>query len=106
MNETIEKTMQELQEKFNEISKKGYIKGTYNSLSSIGRTFENELNLPMNKECVPDYYGIEIKTRRTYSKSAITLFTAVPDGEEHKEIERLKNTYGYPYKRDKNYKAL
>ena len=106
MNETIEKTMQELQEKFNEISKKGYIKGIYNSLSSIGRTFENELNLPMNKECVPDYYGIEIKTRRTYGKSAITLFTAVPDGEEHKEIERLKNTYGYPYKRDKNYKAL
>ena len=98
--------MQELQEKFNEISKKGYIKGIYNSLSSIGRTFENELNLPMNKECIPDYYGIEIKTRRTYSKSAITLFTAVPNGKESREIERLKNTYGYLYKRDKNYKAL
>ena len=106
MNETIEKTIEELQEKFNEISKKGYIKGIYNSSSSIGRTFENELNLSMNKECVPDYHGIEIKTRRTYSKSAITLFTATPDGKEHKEIERLKNTYGYPYKRDKKYKAL
>lgn len=60
----------------------------------------------MNKECVPDYNGIEIKTRRTYSKNAITLFTAVPDGEQKKEIERLKNIYGYPYKRDKNYKAI
>lgn len=60
----------------------------------------------MNKECVPDYYGIEIKTRRTYSKSTITLFTDIPDGEKTKEIERLKNVYGYPYKRDKNYKAL
>ena len=60
----------------------------------------------MNKECVPDYKGIEIKTRRTYSKSAITLFTAVPDGEEPKEIERIKNTYGYPYKKDKNHKCL
>lgn len=106
INNTIKETIEELQEKFNEISKKGYIKGIYNSLSSIGRTFENELNLPMNKECVADYYGIEIKTRRTYSKSAITLFTAVPDGEERKEIERLKNMYGYPYKRDKKYKAL
>ena len=103
---TIEKTIEELQERFNEISKKGYIKGMYNSLSSIGRTFENELNLQMNKECMPDYHGIEIKTRRTYSKSAITLFTSVPDGKECKETERLKNLYGYPYKRDKKYKAL
>ena len=105
-NNEIQKTIQELYEKFEIISKKGYIKGIYNNSSSIGRTFENELNLQMNKECVPDYYGIEIKTRRTYSKSAITLFNAVPDGEEYNEIERLKNIYGYPYKKDKNYKAL
>ena len=50
MNDTIEKIMKKLQEKFNKISKKGYIKGIYNSLYSIVRTFENELNLPMNKE--------------------------------------------------------
>lgn len=106
MDEDIHKTINKLQKEFEKISKKGYIKGMYNNLSSIGRTFENELNLPMNKECVPDYNGIEIKTRRTYSKSAITLFTAVPDGEELLEIERIKNTYGYPYKKDKKYKAL
>ena len=88
------------------ISKKGYIKGIYNCDSSIGRTFENELNLPRNEFSIPDYEGIEIKTRRTYSKSRITLFTAVPDGENLYEIERLKNTYGYPYKKDKKYKAL
>lgn len=98
--------LNQLQKEFERISKKGYIRGIYNSLSSIGRTFENELNLPMNKEAVPDYYGIEIKTRRTYSKSVITLFNAVPDGEAALEVERLKNTYGYPYKRDKRYNAL
>ena len=106
MNQEITTTMKKLKEEFERISKQGYIKGIYNSLSSIGRTFENELNLPMNKECVPDYYGIEIKTRRTYSKSAITLFTAIPDGPKPNEIERLKNTYGYPYKKDKKYKCL
>lgn len=106
MNQEIQNTINQLKKEFERISRKGYIKGIYNSLSSIGRTFENELNLPMNKECIPDYYGIEIKTRRTYSKSAITLFTAVPDGDEPKEIERLKNTYGYPYKKDKNHKCL
>lgn len=102
MTETIEKLKQE----FYRISKKGYIKGIYNNNAAIGRTFENELNLSKNDMEIPDYYGIEIKTRRAYSKSQITLFTAVPDGEEYFEIERIKNTYGYPYKKDRKYNAL
>ena len=99
-------TIKELEQQFERISQKGYIKGIYNSSSSIGRTFENELNLPRNKECVPDYKGIEIKTRRTYIKSSISLFTAVPDNEGKYEIQRLKDTYGYPYKNDKKFKVL
>ena len=102
----IEERMLELKKEFQKISKKGYIKGIYNNLSSIGRTFETELNLPENEFGVPDYYGIEIKTRRAYSKSYITLFNAVPDGEELFEIERLKETYGYPCKHDKKYKVI
>lgn len=98
--------MLELKEKFEVIRKKGYIKGIYNNLSSIGRTFEKELNLPENEFGIPDYYGIEIKTRRAYSKSAITLFNAVPDGENLFEVERLKEVYGYPCKKDKRYKVL
>ena len=78
----------ELKREFLIISKKGYIKGITNNYSSIGRTFENELRLPENEFSVPDYYGIEIKTRRAYSKSAITLFNATPDGEDLFEIER------------------
>lgn len=100
------KIIEQLQEKFKRISEKGYIKGIYNCSSSIGRTFENELNLPRNEFGVPDYNGIELKTRRAYSKSRITLFTAVPDGTDLFEIERLKNLYGYPYKKDRRYKAL
>ena len=100
MDKTINERIEQLKKEFKIISNKGYIKGIYNSNSSIGLTFEKELNIPINKEGLPDYYGIEIKTRRTYSKSAITLFNAVPNGEEQVEIERLKNTYGYPYKRE------
>lgn len=99
-------SIQQLQKEFEIISKKGYIKGIYNNSASIGRTFENELNLPRNTMEIPDYNGIEIKTRRTYSKSYITLFNAVPDGERPCEVERLKNAYGYPYKRDRRYKVL
>lgn len=95
---TLEKLV-ELKKEFLKISKKGYIKGINNNYSSIGRTSENEFS-------VPDYYGIEIKTRRAYSKSAITLFNATPDGEDLFEIERLKNNYGYPCKSDRNYKVI
>ena len=102
----IEQKMKELKSEFMNISRKGYIRGIYNNLSSIGRTFENELNLPENEFSVPDYYGIEIKTRRAYSKSAITLFNAVPDGEDLFEIERLKDRYGYPSKNDRRYKVI
>lgn len=102
MDETIKKLQKELEI----ISKKGYIKGIYNNSASVGRTLEHELNLQRNTLEIPDYEGIEIKTRRTYSKSYITLFTAVPDGIEQREMERLKNTFGYPYKNDKKYKAL
>ena len=95
-----------LKKEFERISKMGYIKGVCNGLSSIGRTFESELNLEENGFCVPDYYGIEIKTRRAYSKSYITLFNAVPDGEDLFELERLKDSYGYPCKKDRKYKVL
>ena len=61
MEKIINEQIENLQREFEKISNKGYIKGIYNSSSSIGRTFENKLNLPMNKEGIPDYFGIEIK---------------------------------------------
>lgn len=102
----MQKNIEKLKKEFERIRQKGYIKGISNDYSAIGRTFENELDLPENSFSIPDYYGIEIKTRRTYSKSYITLFTAVPDGENLFETERLKNTYGYPSKKDRNYKVI
>ena len=106
VDEEITKKIKKLKKEFKKIAEKGYIKGIYNNSASIGRTFESELNLEMNKNSVPDYEGIELKTRRTYSKSMITLFNAVPDGNKPLELSRLRDKYGWPYKRDKKYKAL
>lgn len=36
---------------------------------------------------MPDYNGIELKARRTYSKSAINLFTVVPDGDKKIDMD-------------------
>lgn len=102
----MQKEFQKLATEFERITAKGYIKGIYNNLSSIGRTFEQELGLERNKESVPDYNGIEIKTRGVYSKSNITLFNAVPNGKEQNELKRIKDKYGYPCKKDKKYKVL
>ena len=102
----INKSIITLKERFYEISMKGYVKGICKGYSSIGRTFENELGLTENKFGVPDFNGIEIKTRKAYSKSAITLFNATPDGDELFEIERIKKAYGYPCKKDRKYKVL
>lgn len=106
MKEEIKKNFIELNKKFNEIKNKEYIKGIYNNLSAIGRTFEQELGLERNKESVPDYENIEIKTKRPYTKSYINLFCAVPTGEEENELKRIKDTYGYPCKKDKKYKVI
>ena len=106
MEKDIEQNIIKLRKEFKRIKNKGYIKGVYNNISSIGRTFETELGLDENYFSIADYYGIEIKTRRAYSTSAITLFTSVPDGEDLFEIERLKNTYGYPCKLDRKFKVL
>lgn len=102
----MQKNIEKLQKEFQRIRAKGYIKGICNGYSAVGRTFENELNLPENNFWVPDYYGIEIKARRAYSKSYITLFNAVPNGEKLFEIERLKDIYGFPSRKDRRYKVL
>ena len=102
----INKKYSNLINNFNLISQKKWIKSIVNNTSGVGLTFESLLGKLPDSMFFPDYYGIEIKTRRAYSKSAITLFNATPDGEDLFEIERLKNNYGYPCKSDRNYKVI
>lgn len=94
-----------LESKLNEIKNKGWIKGITRGTSSIGITFENLLGKPVDNLQLPDYYGIEIKTKRIGSKSHITLFNAMPDSSLF-EIARLQNTYGYPDKEIQEFKVL
>lgn len=55
---------------------------------------------------IPDFYGIEIKTRRSYSKALITLFNMVPMGSCFYEVKRLQDTYGYRDQKDHELKRL
>ena len=55
---------------------------------------------------IPDFDGIEIKTRHSYSKAYITLFNAVPTGSNFHETKRLRDEYWYPCKNDKYLKEF
>jgi hypothetical protein len=102
MNESIRL----LQKKFLEIKKLGYVKTIRGGSTGVGATLEKLLDKPEESFEIPDYYGIELKTKRAYSKSSITLFNAVPTGGTYYEVKRLRDTYGWPTKGNKEVKSL
>lgn len=101
----IEESIIDLKEKFNKIKTMGYVKTVRNGSTGVGATFEYLIGKKEESFEIPDYYGIEIKTRRAYSKSSITLFNAVPTGGTYYEVKRLRDNFGWSRKKD-NIKSL
>ena len=102
----LDEIIRKLEKKFIEIKKMEYVKSVRNGPTGVGATFEYLLGKNEESFEIPDYYGIEIKTKRSYSKAYITLFNAVPTGSCFHETKRLRDTYGYPNKKDKILKEL
>jgi len=96
----------ELKKEFNRIKDMGWVKGIRRGKDSIGRTFELLLGCEENGLEIPDYNGIEIKTKRSDSSAYIGLFNMTPSGKYYHEIERLRTTYGYNDTKTKKYKVL
>lgn len=106
MLKTITENVISLKKEFERIKKMGYIKSTRSGYTGIGKTFEDLIGKAEDTLEEPDYHGIEIKTKRGYSKGYTTLFCAAPQGKSEFETKRLSNTYGYPDKILKNKKVL
>lgn len=102
MNSQIKK----LSEEFIKIKERGWIKSSNGGSNGIGFTFEELLGIQRNELEIPDYNGIELKTRRYSSTSYIILFSSKPEGKYYHEVERIKDTYGYPHRKFKQYKVL
>jgi len=83
---------------FKEIKNKEYNKSLRKGTTGIGYTFETLINKSENNLYLPDYNGIEIKTKLGYSKSPLTLFTLTPKKENERSIKYLLENYGYPNK--------
>ena len=104
--DTIKESIKKLNNEFNRIKRMGYVPEVHRGYGGIGDTFERLLGKEKSDFCVPDYDGIEIKTRRSFSKGLIGLFGSVPDGEELFELDRLREKYGYPDKEIRSAKVL
>ena len=102
----LDKSIEKLQKKFVAIKKMEYVKTVRNGSTGVGATFEYLLEKNEESFEIPDFEGIEIKTRRSYSKAFISLFNAVPTGRHFHETKRLRDNYGYPNRNDSNLREL
>lgn len=75
------------------VIKKGWIENQYNGYGSGGITFEKEIGIITNNFEIPDYNGIEIKTKISSKEYHINLFCSSPDSFLF-ETKRIFETYG------------
>jgi hypothetical protein len=68
-------TIEEFQQKFDEIKKLGWIKTKRKGNTGIGQTLEQLLGLNENNFALPDLGTAELKSHRIGSPSMVTLFT-------------------------------
>jgi len=101
--------IKKLFDEFEIIRNRGWIKGIKNGYSNVGITFETLLGKEIENFEIPDYCGIEIKTKYYYPKKyipKITLFHATPDGKYLFETKRIVEKYGYSDKNNENNKIF
>ncbi len=101
-NESILKLL----EKFIEVKNKGWVQSIRRGPTGVGATFEFLIGKSEENFEMPDFYGIEIKTKRYNSSSLVTLFNATPDSHIILGTKRLLSLYGYPDRIIKNVKVL
>lgn len=98
--------IENFKELFDKISKKEWIRSINKGSSTVGLTFEKEINKPVESFEIPDYGCIEIKTHKINSTFPITLFHASPDGNSFFKIKYLQENYGHPDKNNPQYKRF
>lgn len=97
--------IQKLKTEFYKIQCQNWIKGLESGTSSAGKTLENLLGKNDDNAIIADYQGIELKTKIIGSEPFIGLFSMAPDNRPL-VIKDILNKYGWPSKKDRNYKVF
>ena len=89
-----------LRTEFKRIKSLGYIKNVKSDTNDggAGNTFEYHLGVVENNLTNPDFAGFEIKTKKTFTHSAISLFTKKPSSKEYGD-NYMREQFGIPDKR-------
>lgn len=99
------KNIDKLNDAFYKIQCMNWIKSMGKGYSAAGKTLENVLGKKDDCDSLPDFDGIELKTKMDGADSYIGLVSMVPDSEPLL-INRLLNNYGWPSRKDKNFKVF
>lgn len=94
----------ELLEKLRRISKSGFIPSMVDADTSVGRTLETALDIPINSSQKPDYKGIELKSFRGKRGNRKNLFAQVPDWKLSKFKSSAEILDNFGYWRDEDFK--
>ena len=74
--------------------------------TGLGYTFETLIDKKEDNNYLPDFEGIEIKTKLGYTKSSTSLFCLTPKKDNDMAIKYILNKYGYPSKNNKDFKSF
>lgn len=103
----IDRSIESLIKEFKKIHEMGWIEKKTSHFGEIGNNLELLLGKVNNDFQVPDFDGIELKTKKENAfNDYITLFNCTPYGNDFFEIKRLQEKYGYPDSTMKKYKIL
>lgn len=69
--------LEKIIEDFNRIKSLGYVKSSRpnNKDGGIGNTYEDLVGIKENNICLPDYLGFEVKSKREFNSSYVSLFS-------------------------------
>ena len=90
---SIESSIDEFHNKFNEIKKSGWVRSNRQHDTGIGKTFEDLMGIQENNSPLADFKEWELKTKRSSSNSLLTLFTMSP--KPKKINSKIRSEYGY-----------
>ncbi|MCI8575297.1 MAG: MvaI/BcnI restriction endonuclease family protein [Bacilli bacterium] len=103
--ENINKSMEQLKLELYKIQCKNWIPSKGKGTGAAGITLEKMLHKDEDQLVLPDYYGIELKTKIERSEPFVSLFSMAFDNKPL-EIKRLLKIGGYPDKKNPQFKVF
>ena len=105
MSQEMLKKMQDLLKQFYRIQSMNWIATKANGYGGAGQTLEILLKKAIDRDILPDYHGIEIKTKQLNSEPYIGLFSMALDNKPLR-MKYIYDNFGWPSRNNPQYKVF